>query len=304
MLLYHRVVEDSLYSAIPPPECIFSISQSAFAGQIEFLARTGYRALSLDEFARVISGKNAALYRAVLITFDDGCESVYRLAAPVLSRHRMPAVVFVTMDETAGIFLQPNSQRRMTEDEMRALERQAIACESHGWSHCGLEDLEEASLRHELAASRQRLSSIVGREVSALAVPLNSFDGRVLRAARACGYRLVFTANPGFNRPGDDLLALKRILVDGSAPLRQFELVLSGHGLLMRRALGWTKRVPPRLLGYRRWMPLRRRLFSSPLAPLLTPTGLRRMMLGIALLAALGLGAGLTLALLRLLRVQ
>lgn len=299
VLLYHRLVEDRRYPSIPPPESIFSIPEGRFREQIHFLATAGYRALSLEEFESVVAGRTPTPARAVLITFDDGCESVCRLAAPILAQHRMPGVVFVTADETARIFSQPHSQRRLTQEEVRALVSQGVRCESHGLSHLGLSDLGEADLIREMTESRRRIAELAGREVISLALPLNAYDRRVLAAARTAGYRMIFTANPGLNRGGDDPFRLRRILVEGGSPLNEFRRALTPAGLRQRRIVAWLKRLPPRLISYRRWMPLRRRLFSSPLGCLFTPAGLRRLLFVLAALAALGLVGGLAAALLR-----
>lgn len=277
VLLYHRLVEDHAYPGLPPPQSIFSLALSRFVQQLDYLDSAGYRALSLDEYEAIVTGRQAPPARGVLITFDDGCESVLRLAAPELARRRMPAVVFVTSDPAAGVFHQPHSQRRLTDFEMVALEKQAIRCESHGLSHAGLGDLSPDALRFELLESRRALSAVLGRQVSALALPLNSYDERVLAAARECGYTLVFTSNPGLSGPGDDPGALRRILVEGGGDLETFARSLTTPGQVQRRILAWVKRVPPLLIGYHRWMPLRRRIFASPIGRFLTPRALRLM---------------------------
>jgi hypothetical protein len=145
---------------------------------------------------------------------------------------------------------------------------------------------------------------MLGRDVAALALPLNSHSRRVFQTASRCGYRTVFTSDPGFCRPGDDPLRLKRIIVDGKMSLREFLRLLDGRGLAMRRVLARIKSLPPLILGYQRWMPIRRHLFASPAGRFLTPAALRRGTLaGLVVAAAVVLG-GVALALLRHLRAQ
>jgi peptidoglycan/xylan/chitin deacetylase (PgdA/CDA1 family) len=294
VLLYHRLVEDPLYESLPLPESVFSIPVSRFREQIEYLARAGYQTLSLERFERILSGTEPPPPRAALITFDDGCESVFRLAAPILRSHRMPAVVFVTSDPASRVFLAPESQRRLSDEEIRQLDGLGIACGSHGLSHAGLGDLDDAELRRELEESRLALGSVVGRGITSLALPLNSYTPRVLAAARAAGYRHIFSSNPGLVRPGDDPSCLRRILVNGAAPLEEFAGELAGAGLRLRRLLAWLKRLPPRWIGYRRWMPLRERLFRSPVGRFLTPRSLGRTLraaLALAIAAFLAMAA-------------
>ena len=57
--------------------------------------------------------------RFVCITFDDGCESVYRNARPVLERQGMSAAVIVTTDADAWIFHEGEyTERRMTLEDL------------------------------------------------------------------------------------------------------------------------------------------------------------------------------------------
>ena len=67
----------------------------SFARKLEHLATNGYRTLSLDEYVGVLKGTAAPPERAVLLTFDDGRGSVWSVAAPLLKRHGMRAVVFL-----------------------------------------------------------------------------------------------------------------------------------------------------------------------------------------------------------------
>jgi peptidoglycan/xylan/chitin deacetylase (PgdA/CDA1 family) len=67
----------------------------SFARKLDHLARNGYATLSIDEYLGVLRGSLPAPPRAVLLTFDDGRGSVWSVAAPLLRRHGMRAVVFL-----------------------------------------------------------------------------------------------------------------------------------------------------------------------------------------------------------------
>ena len=66
-----------------------------FGRKLRHLADNGYRTLSVDEYVAVIQGRVKPPERAVLLTFDDGRGSVWTIAAPLLRRHGMRAVVFL-----------------------------------------------------------------------------------------------------------------------------------------------------------------------------------------------------------------
>jgi peptidoglycan/xylan/chitin deacetylase (PgdA/CDA1 family) len=68
---------------------------SSFARKLAHLADNGYVTLSADEYVGVLRGLRTAPERAVVLTFDDGRGSVWSVAAPLLRRHGMKAVVFL-----------------------------------------------------------------------------------------------------------------------------------------------------------------------------------------------------------------
>jgi peptidoglycan/xylan/chitin deacetylase (PgdA/CDA1 family) len=67
----------------------------SFGRRLAHLADNGYVTLSVDEYTDVLRGTRPAPDRAVLLTFDDGRGSVWGVAAPLLRRHGMKAVVFL-----------------------------------------------------------------------------------------------------------------------------------------------------------------------------------------------------------------
>jgi peptidoglycan/xylan/chitin deacetylase (PgdA/CDA1 family) len=67
----------------------------SFGRRVAHLADSGYVTLSVGEYVDVLRGAREAPERAVLLTFDDGRGSVWSVAAPLLRRHGMKAVVFL-----------------------------------------------------------------------------------------------------------------------------------------------------------------------------------------------------------------
>jgi peptidoglycan/xylan/chitin deacetylase (PgdA/CDA1 family) len=66
-----------------------------FEGKLRHLDENGYETLSADEYVAILRGERRAPERAVVLTFDDGRGSVWSVAAPLLRKHGMKAVVFL-----------------------------------------------------------------------------------------------------------------------------------------------------------------------------------------------------------------
>ncbi len=67
----------------------------SFSRKLAHLADNGYLTLSADEHVAVLRGERPAPARAVVLTFDDGRGSFWTVAAPLLRRQGMKAVVFL-----------------------------------------------------------------------------------------------------------------------------------------------------------------------------------------------------------------
>jgi Polysaccharide deacetylase len=90
ILVYHGI------DAAPRPSEPYSIAQAEFARQMAMLARDGFQAISIAQYARFAGGDVGGLPdRPILITFDDGRLDSYQGADAILARYGMRATMFV-----------------------------------------------------------------------------------------------------------------------------------------------------------------------------------------------------------------
>jgi peptidoglycan/xylan/chitin deacetylase (PgdA/CDA1 family) len=89
ILCYHRIGTGLGRMGVPPER---------FAQQMEWLAGNGYTVLPLAQVSGFLNAARALPPRSVVVTFDDGYESVYRHAFPVLRRLGFPATLFLYTD--------------------------------------------------------------------------------------------------------------------------------------------------------------------------------------------------------------
>jgi peptidoglycan/xylan/chitin deacetylase (PgdA/CDA1 family) len=158
------------------------------------LAHAGWRALSLDEFARTTHHAP----RTFLLTFDDGYASLAEHAYPVLADLGFSAVTFLITDHVGRL---NTWDVRYTWDRLRHLDWNEIEhwrgrgfeFGSHGATHRRLTWLDDAALEADLNGAREVLRARLGPDAArALAYPFGASDRRVLRCAEAAGYELGF----------------------------------------------------------------------------------------------------------------
>lgn len=217
---------------IPPVLCYHKIerrrelgvtrlSPRRFAAQIQAMARAGWRALSLRDFAATARGERRPLDRELLITFDDAYRGLRDFAFPVLRDVGFAAVCFVITDFAGRLnrWDVAYGGRRFAHLAWRDIERwsaQGIAFESHTATHPRLPWVDDHRLRIELNGSRAALRAALGVEPTAVAYPFGAVDGRVANAAARAGYATGFGVG---GRWKNDLLRIPRTPVHSWAPL-------------------------------------------------------------------------------------
>jgi peptidoglycan/xylan/chitin deacetylase (PgdA/CDA1 family) len=91
VLAYHRITDK------PDFQDPLKVSASNFEKQIHFL-KEHYTIISGEELADIIKNNKPFPENSCLITFDDGWADNYTHAFPILKKHKVPAIIFITTD--------------------------------------------------------------------------------------------------------------------------------------------------------------------------------------------------------------
>ncbi len=89
-LCYHNVLPAP--GPLTPPD-MTSITLDELTGQFDWLRENGYTAVSVEDVLQAAKGLKELPPKAVLLSFDDGYESFYRLVYPLLRAYRYPAML-------------------------------------------------------------------------------------------------------------------------------------------------------------------------------------------------------------------
>jgi peptidoglycan/xylan/chitin deacetylase (PgdA/CDA1 family) len=174
------------------------------------LKQHGYHGVTLGK-ARNAS-PTASANKPVLITFDDGLQSVYLHAHPVLERHGLKATVFCV----GGLYGEKSSwdvfagKRHLTREQIRNLATYGHEIGSHTCSHAYLPYLDDGSLRRELSDSKRRLEDIIGKEVTSLSFPFGGWNRHIWEIAQETGYRAA-TLYRGRGAPSEGLFPVEGV---------------------------------------------------------------------------------------------
>lgn len=207
------------------------VSVAEFEVQMAWLAAQGYTAITTTELAAWLAGKAMLPERSVLITFDDGYESNYLHAYPVLARYGMKAAIFM-VGSLAG--RTEGDLTYLSWMQMAELERSGVV-ELQGHTYDGHFQVGgvaalKAWTPSEVAADMARLwqgFALGGlRAPSAFAYPYGEYDTEVLTVLKQQGVQTAYTVEAGYVKPGDSPLELKRwVIYPGTSECRFAEIV-------------------------------------------------------------------------------
>lgn len=95
---YPRFVFDNWVRTLEGQVPVFtfhSVEPEPFELQLKYLKHNRYRTLTADELLAILNRETPVPERAVVLTFDDGWESLWSVAFPLLKRYGYTAVAFV-----------------------------------------------------------------------------------------------------------------------------------------------------------------------------------------------------------------
>jgi peptidoglycan/xylan/chitin deacetylase (PgdA/CDA1 family) len=203
------------FHAIEDQPSIISFPPKVFEHGMAKLHEKGYQTIGLMKVIECLRQKRPFPDRSFTITFDDGYQTVYQEAFPVLQRYGMSATVFLTVgrkgDETVKDRL-PSLQGRpmLTWQRIREMHRDGIEFGAHTCTHPDLPRLSLEQGESEILDSKEIIENALGISIPFFAYPYGRYDHRIRQIvqahfAGACSDRL------GLVRFHSDPYAIERV---------------------------------------------------------------------------------------------
>ncbi|CUQ67378.1 putative Polysaccharide deacetylase [Candidatus Nitrospira inopinata] len=96
VLMYHRVLTEEEMKVTGSHPAIV-VKRETFAAQMEVISKR-FKVLTIDEFVERMERRIPFENSTCLVTFDDGWKDNYYNAFPILTRYRIPAVIFLPVN--------------------------------------------------------------------------------------------------------------------------------------------------------------------------------------------------------------
>lgn len=230
ILMYHVIAPAP--SGAPFPGLYVTPAQ--FAEQMHALKADGWHAVTMDQLAAYWRhGASAGAGKPIVVSFDNGYQSQYTQALPVL---RSLGWVGEENIQLTGL---PPSQGGLGTDEVRGLLAAGWELDTQGFSHADLIALSAQELHYQVAVAREVLRRRYHVPVNWFCYPSGHYDPTVVAEVKAAGYSGSTTVVPGWAHAGEDPYRMHRLRVLGGT---------TGTGLL--ELVDGTRGNPPAPAAY------------------------------------------------------
>ena len=223
VLCYHRLSNTQQDS--------MTIKTDAFNQQMEWLKIHGYKPVSLATALGILRNKTIVNYRPVVITVDDGHQSVYTDMAPIIKKYHYPVTLFIYPSAIS------NAKYAMTWEELKALEKTGLfEVQSHTYWHPNfkkekkhLSQFEyQQFVKKQLLGSKQKLEEKMGHKIDYLAWVFGIYDTELEKEAKLYGYKAAFTIERRHAVATDKETSLPRYMIVKVHSLKDFEKIILG----------------------------------------------------------------------------
>lgn len=221
VLMYHVINPPPAGAPFPG----LYVPAKEFAEQMHALARAGFHAVTQDQLWRHWRQGAPLPVKPIVITFDNGYQSQYSNALPVLRRLRWKAVENIQL---TGL---PPSQGGLSQAQVKGLVSAGWELDTQGFSHADLITLDSAELHYQVALSRATIQRRYHVPVHWFCYPSGHYDATVIAAVKQAGYLGSTTVVPGWASPSEDPYSLPRLRVlGGTSGAALLELIAdTGH---------------------------------------------------------------------------
>lgn len=251
ILMYHAI-EDREHPAgmKDAGDQLYVLKLAQFREQMGYLHKEGFRTFLLEE---LVSDRKLP-EKVVVLTFDDGHESNYTLALPVLQEFGFKAVFFIT----TGWIGKPNY---INKDQIRALYEAGMEIGSHCITHRYLSDLEDSEVEEELSGSKETLERIIDNEITSISYPGGRMSG--VEDKVVTRYDIVCCSRPGRYRNSGSRYSIPRVALQNTMSIFKFVSIMSSGTGLSERVRYRTLAVLKSVLGNRLYEIIRGVLIHS-----------------------------------------
>ena len=179
--MYHRFEENKYPST--------NIRINDFKEHIELIKKDGIKFVNPSNFENELNDKKKE--RKVLITIDDGYQSFYDNAWPILKKNKIPFILFVSTREVG-------KRGYMSWENIREIEKyDFVEIGNHSHSHDYLIDFEDQEIENDLKKSISIFKNEIGKNSAFFSYPFGEYSLSLKNIVIELGYKYAFGQHSG-----------------------------------------------------------------------------------------------------------
>ena len=180
-IMYHRFEENKYPST--------NIKIKDFKEHIELIKKNEIKFVNPSNFEyELINNKNE---RKLLITIDDGYQSFYENAWPILKKSKIPFILFVSTREVG-------KKGYMSWENIREIGKyDFVEIGNHSHSHDYLIDFEEQEIRNDLEKSINIFKDELGKNSNFFSYPFGEYSSNLKNIVIDLGFKYAFGQHSG-----------------------------------------------------------------------------------------------------------
>ncbi|NIK78037.1 biofilm PGA synthesis lipoprotein PgaB [Paenibacillus castaneae] len=224
----NRVIVLMYHDLDPDPIEVSTLSVANFEKQLELMRDNNFHWITMSQYRDFILHSAPVPVNAVLLTFDDGYESLYKYAYPILQKYQAPASSFLIVNSIDNP--KHYGMKKVSWEQVQLMQKNGIEFFSHTYdSHTYLpadesnekqvamladkiylkdqkrQETEQEYVQRvtkDLSEANDLLHEKLGIQNNVLAFPFGGFSKSLLKVCKDLGIDITLTVKAGINKPG------------------------------------------------------------------------------------------------------
>jgi len=197
-IMYHRFEENKYPST--------NIKINDFKEHISLIKKDGIKFVNPSNFENELN--NNKHERKILITIDDGYQSFYDNAWPILKADKIPFILFISTREVG-------KKGYMSWENIRELEKyKFVEIGNHSHTHDYLIDFEEQKIKNDLVTSINIFKKELGKNSIFFSYPFGEYSSKLKNIVIDLGFKYAFGQHSGVTDFTKNLFEMPRFPIN------------------------------------------------------------------------------------------
>lgn len=211
VVMYHQLTKN------PAKSGKYVLTVESFEKDLQYLKSKGYQSVTVKQLIEFSEGKGDIPEKPILITFDDGQETLYEYAMPLLRKYGFTAVGFV-VGALADYYTEINDHnlnysylnwqqiREMSDGNIIEIESHSFDLHKNTNGRSGIKKKKEETfeayrefLCSDVSKMKTAMINNTGRNPTAFAFPFGSFSSESTEILKECGFKMTLTCEERVN---------------------------------------------------------------------------------------------------------